>query len=95
MATFAPFLFVFAAYIAVQHRPRPRDAVRMPGGVLVAYIAGGLGLASSALALVLATVPSSAEPHKAVAVAKVVGLSVVMVGVGVTLSRRRASSDRH
>ena len=95
VATFAPFMIVFAAYIAVQRRPRPRDVVRMPGGVVVAYIAGGLGFASSALALVLAMVPSAGEPHKAVAVAKVVGLSVVMVGVGVTLSRRRASSDRH
>ncbi len=89
VATFAPFLVIFAAYVAVQRRPRPAGALRMPGGVATAYVAGALGFGSSALGLMLAMVPSASEPHKALAVTKVLGLGVVLVVLGLVPRRTR------
>jgi amino acid transporter len=92
---FIPFLFLFAAMIRLQREPAAPDVIRVPGGRLAATLCGIVGFATTAIAIVLATVPAADEPNKALAVIKIVGLSAVMVGIGVlvyALGRRRVTS---
>jgi len=82
---FVPFLYMFAALIKLQGTPAPPGTVRVPGGRAGAVVIGLLGLATTSLSIVLACVPPDDEPNKALAVTKVVGLSLLMVGIGVLL----------
>jgi hypothetical protein len=52
-----------------------------------------IGLVSTALTIVLSSIPASDEPNKMLAIVKVVGGTIVLVGAGVAVflaSRRRA-----
>jgi hypothetical protein len=52
-----------------------------------------IGLASTTLTIVLSAIPASDEPNKLLAIVKVVGGTIVLVGAGVAVflaSRRRA-----
>jgi amino acid transporter len=80
-----PFLFIFGAMIRLQSRPMPPGARRVLGGKPVAIALASLGLASTAITLVLSVFPSADEPNKPLAVAKVVGGLVVLVGAGVVV----------
>jgi amino acid transporter len=82
---FVPFLFMFAALVRVQRRPAGAGVVRAPGGRWTATILGILGFATTALSIVLACVPSDDDPHPVLAVAKIVGSSAVLAGIGVAL----------
>jgi amino acid transporter len=89
---FIPFLFMFAALIKVQAHPADPGALRVPGGPKVAIVLGCLGFFTTAVAIVLACIPADAEPNKALAVAKIVGLSAAMLGIGAVIyaiGRRR------
>ena len=93
LSYFIPYLFIFAAMIRLQNRPAGPEVRRVPGGRPVAIGLASLGLASTALTIVLSVFPASDEPHKWMAVGKVVGGTAVMVGAGVAvflLERRRA-----
>jgi glutamate:GABA antiporter len=79
---FVPFLFMFAALIKVQNEPPAPDVIRVPGGAPVAAILGGLGFLTTSIAIVLACIPAAEEPNKALAVAKIVGLSIAMLAIG-------------
>jgi hypothetical protein len=61
----------------------------------VAIALASVGLLSTALTIVLSVVPASDEPNKPLAVAKVLGGTIVLVGAGVAvflLEKRRALS---
>jgi amino acid transporter len=93
IANFIPFLFMFAALIALQREPAGPEVMRVPGGRRVAVAMAVVGFAVTAISIVLACVPADEEPNKALAVAKVVGLSAVLVAAGVVvylLGRRKA-----
>ena len=93
-----PFLFLFAAAIRVQRDPAGPDVMRVPGGRPAAILLGVLGFLTTAVAIVLSLFPPEYEPHKGVAVAKVVGLTLVNVGSGVAVyvwGRRRRAAGRH
>jgi glutamate:GABA antiporter len=93
IAYFIPFLFMFAAMIVLQREPAGPDVIRVPGGKPVAVALAVLGFVVTAISIVLACIPPDEEPHKMFAVVKVVGLSLVLVGIGVVvylLGRRRA-----
>lgn len=79
---FVPFLFLFLAFIKVQRIPAEPHVLRVPGGARVATIMGVTGFTATTLAILLACIPPDEEPNKALAVAKIVGLSVVMLGAG-------------
>src|SRR5262245_50568662 len=79
---FVPFLFMFAALVRVQNESAGADVMRVPGGRPVAILCGAVGFLTTAVAIVLACVPSSDEPNKELAVAKIVGLSVALLAVG-------------
>ena len=80
---FIPYLFLFAAMIAVQRETAGPDVIRVPGGRPAALGLGGLGFATTTLAIFLSLVPPPNEPHKLLAVVKVVGLTAILLGVGV------------
>jgi amino acid transporter len=93
---FIPFLFMFAALVRVQRLPAATGVARVPGGPRVAVLLGVLGFVTTAVSIVLATIPAADDPHPALAVVKIVGLSLVMcaAGVGVYVANRRRPSNR-
>jgi amino acid transporter len=96
VATMIPFFFVFASALRIQAEPRPAHALRLPGGRPVAAFFALVGFAATLGATVLACFPAADEPHKLLAVAKIIGMSSLMVGIGVVVylaGRRRASAQ--
>ncbi len=91
--TYLPFLFLFAAMIKLQREPAGSDVIRPPGGKRVAILLAALGLA----AIILSVIPAEDEINKPLAVAKVVGLALVLVLIGVAIylvgSRRHAQEN--
>ena len=95
IAYFIPFLFMFAAMIALQREPAGPDVMRVPGGKPVAIALAATGFIVTAISIVLACIPADDEPNKTLAIVKVVGSSAVLVGIGAIvylLGRRRARS---
>jgi amino acid transporter len=95
ITTFAPFLFMFAALIKLQGEPAGPEIVRIPGGKPVAIAIAVLGFAGTGAAIVGSIIPDASEPHKAIAVAKLVLLSAAVIGGGVVLyafGKRRAKA---
>ncbi|MBI3493571.1 MAG: amino acid permease [Acidobacteria bacterium] len=82
IAYFIPFLFMFAAMIALQREPAAPGVIRVPGGTPVAIALAALGFFVTAVSIVLACIPPDDEPNKTLAVVKVVGASVVLVVIG-------------
>jgi glutamate:GABA antiporter len=82
---FIPFIFLFLAMIRLQREPFPEGAMRLPGGRPAAVLLASVGLITTVLTIVLAIIPSSDEPHKAVAIAKVLGSTFLLVGAGVAV----------
>jgi glutamate:GABA antiporter len=90
---FLPYVFLFAAMLTLQRRPVGPEVRRVPGGKAVAILLALAGLASTGLTIVLSAFPASDDPNKTLAVLKVVGGTVVLVGAGVlvfVLERRKA-----
>jgi glutamate:GABA antiporter len=93
LSFFLPYLFLFAAMIKLQGRHAGPEVRRVPGGKPVAILLASVGLGSTALTIVLSAFPAHDDPNKPLAVAKVVGGTIVLVGAGVgvfLLERRRA-----
>lgn len=82
--TLVPFLFLFSA------------AIKLRVGALTAA-SSLIGLVTTAGGIILALFPAADEPNKALAVAKVIGLTVLMLGSGVLvyLIRSRRSSPSY
>lgn len=80
---FIPYLFVFAALIRFQREPAGAEVIRVPGGRLVATALGLLGFTTTLVTIVFSVMPAADEPHKLLAVAKIVGLTFVLLGLGV------------
>jgi len=71
---------------------------RVPGGRPVAIVLASLGLVSTAVTIVLSLIPGGDETNKPLAVAKVLGATMVLVGAGVVVfvaERRRARLRQH
>jgi len=84
--TFIPFLALFASAIKLQAGAAPAT-VRIPGGRATIAIAATLGLLTTAASIALAIFPPADEPNKALAVVKIIGLTVLMVGSGMAFYR--------
>jgi glutamate:GABA antiporter len=94
IATFLPYLFMFAALIRLQREPAEPGVVRIPGGKRSAFAVGAIGFIATVLVIMGSVIPDASEPNKLLAVAKVVGLSALLVGVGAGLywvGKRRAA----
>jgi amino acid transporter len=89
---FIPYLLMFAAMMRLQREPAPKEAIRVPGGRWAGTILGSVGLLTTAVSIVLALIPAPDEPNKVLAVTKVAGLTLLLVGAGAlvyALGRRR------
>lgn len=78
-----PYLFTFAAMIKLQSEPAGPEVWRVPGGRPVATALAGLGFLTTSVAIVLSLIPADDETNKPLAVLKVVGLTVLLLGIGV------------
>jgi amino acid transporter len=79
---FIPYLFMFASMIRLQREPAGQGVIRVPGGRPAATALAALGLAVTSVTIVLALIPAEDEPNKPLAVLKVAGLTLLLVGIG-------------
>jgi amino acid transporter len=89
---FIPYLFMFASMIRLQEEPAGPEVIRVPGGRPAAIALAALGFATTTGSIGLALIPADDEPNKALAVTKVAGLTLLLVGAGALvylLGRRR------
>ena len=88
IATFLPFLFLFAsAWKLLSDRP--------PGGRVVSILLPAVGLLTTLLSIVFAVIPTEEEKNPAFAIAKVAIGTVLLVGSGLFVyraGRRRAEA---
>ncbi|WP_162806469.1 APC family permease [Sphingosinicella terrae] len=82
ITAFIPFVFVFLSLIRLQREPAAPDAIRVPGGRPVAVAIACLGLVTTLGSIALAMLPPADEPDKPLAVAKIIGLTAVLIGIG-------------
>lgn len=82
---FIPFAFLFASMIRLQREPSAAGTIRIPGGKPVAIVLASLGLLTTLLTIVLSVIPPDEEPNKPLAVAKVIGSTLFLVGAGVVV----------
>jgi glutamate:GABA antiporter len=82
---FIPFLFLFAAMFKLQSEPAPAGVIRVPGGKPVARLVALVGLATTTLTIGISLLPPPDEPNKPLAVLKIVGLSGLLVLMGVVI----------
>jgi amino acid transporter len=80
---FIPYLFVFASLIRLQREPAGPDIMRIPGGKPVATALGALGFATTLVTIAFSVMPAEDDPHKALAVVKIVGLTLLLLAIGV------------
>jgi amino acid transporter len=94
LITFIPFLFTFAATIKLATEPPGPDGWRVKRRVLVPLAI--VGFLTTAFSIVLAALPAPGEANKTLAVVKVVGGTIVILGAGVVayvLGRRKAAAE--
>jgi len=85
IAYFLPYLLLFASSIRLQSRPAVRNAFRIPGGRYTSSALAAIGFASTSLTIVLSVIPPEDEPHKALAISKVLILTLALIGAGVAV----------
>ena len=93
ITNFVPYLFMFAALIRLQREPVEPGVVTIPGGRHVAIALAVLAMVTTCAVIAGSVVPDPSEPNKVFAVAKVVLLSVLLIGGGMLLymiGKRRA-----
>ena len=80
---FIPYLFVFASLIRLQREPPGPDVMRIPGGSRAAKIIGVLGFTATLITIAFSVLPAEDDPHKILAVVKIIGLTILLLAVGV------------
>jgi hypothetical protein len=69
----------------LQSEPAGPDVIRVPGGKPVAKLVAVIGLVTTTLTIGISVLPQPDEPNKALAVIKIVGLSGLLVLIGVAI----------
>jgi len=82
ICAFVPYLFVFASMFKIQDEAAPVGCFRVPGGKIVARFVAGVGFCTTLVTIGVSLIPSPDEVNKALAIVKIVGLSVVTMGIG-------------
>ncbi|HLJ83798.1 MAG TPA: APC family permease [Candidatus Eremiobacteraceae bacterium] len=85
LITMVPFLFLFASAIKLYVDPSGADPLRIPGGRWTVAAAGVIGFTTTAASMVLSAFPADDDPHKALAVIKVLGMTALMIGGGMAV----------
>ena len=86
ISTFIPYLFLFAAMVRLA--PRVEDGMepgmfRIPGGALLSRAFAVVGFTTTFACILLSLIPPPDEPNKRLAVAKIAGLSLLLLAAGV------------
>lgn len=92
---FIPYLYLFAAMFKLQSKPAEPEVIRVPGGKQVARLISVVGFLTTTVTILLSLLPPPDEPHKTLAVVKIVGLTGLLLAVGVAIyviGKRRASA---
>src|SRR5215467_10777636 len=82
---FIPFVYLFAAMYKLQSESAGSGVIRVPGGKFVARFVALVGLAVTIFTIGIALLPQPDEPNKPLAVIKIVGLSALLVLIGVAI----------
>ena len=85
IAEFIPFVLLFGAVIRLQREPAGAHVNRLPGGRMTSTVFACIGLATTLTALVLAAYPEPDDPDPALAVAKILGMTTVMLAAGAAI----------
>ena len=85
---FIPFLYLFAAMFKLQSQPAGAGIIRVPGGKPVARLVAVVGLLTTIATIAISVLPPPDEPNKPLAVIKIVGLSALLVLIGVAIFYR-------
>ena len=88
ITNFIPYLFLFASMFKLQSQPAGSQTIRVPGGRPIARLIAILGFVTTVFTIALALLPSPDEPNKPLAVLKIVGLSGILVMLGVAVFYR-------
>ena len=95
---FIPFLYMFAAAMKLAARPDRKSnphAVLIPGGKPGVWICCILGFLVTLLSIVVSMLPPGDSADRELFIAKVVGCSVIAIGLGLILYYRGARSKQH
>src|SRR5208282_187541 len=79
---FIPYLFVFASLIRLQREPAGPEVMRVPGKRPAAIALGVLGFTTTLVTIAFSVIPADDEPHKVLAVVKIVGLTALLLAIG-------------
>ncbi len=93
---FIPYLYLFAAMFKLQREPPEPGVIRVPGGKPVAILVSVVGFLTTTVTILLSLLPQPDEPNKTLAVVKIVGLTGLLLAIGVAIyaaGKRRASSS--
>jgi len=85
ITNFVPYLFMFSALIRLQREPVEGGVIRVPGGKPIAVSLAVVGMLTTTAVIIGSVIPDASEPNKALAVGKIVALSVLLLGGGVAL----------
>ena len=85
ISNFIPYLFTFASLIRLQRVPAGPEVRRIPGGKPVATALGAVGFTTTLLGIIASVVPAADEPHKIIAVIKILGLTAALLAAGQVL----------
>jgi len=91
---FIPYLYLFAAMFKLQREPPEPGVIRVPGGKPVAILVSVVGFLTTTVTILLSLLPQPDEPNKTLAVVKIVGLTGLLLAIGVAIyaaGKRRAS----
>jgi amino acid transporter len=87
ISTLLPFLLLFASGMVLSAGPQRAEDVRIPGGRITVVVASIVGFLTTLGSVFLTLVPPAGEPNKPLAIAKIVGLTLIMVGAGALFYR--------
>ncbi|HMD32898.1 MAG TPA: APC family permease [Candidatus Acidoferrales bacterium] len=93
ITTFIPYLFLFAAMVRLAGRTDDRDdpaMFRLPIGPRMTAAFAVVGFTTTLACIVLSVIPPPDEPNKPLAVLKIVGLTVLLLGAGLAVYRKSA-----
>jgi glutamate:GABA antiporter len=82
IVTFVPFLLLFAAAVRLAGTQARAGTLRLPGGAPAVVAFALIGLLTTLGAIALSLIPPESEPDKPLAVAKVLGTTLLVMGGG-------------
>jgi amino acid transporter len=93
IVTMIPFLMLFAAAVRLS-ASQSEEGLRLPGGPAAVVVFGLVGLCTTMGAIALGLIPPESEPNKPLAVAKVLGTTLLVMGAGALVYARGVRSRR-